>query len=1342
MSESIFTAEINRRSDTNVAFALWPEWKDFDLNNEKWGIKNGPDGLFVDAERVAIPRSLEPDLEHWIRAKDLKHLTASPTVYTTTMEYPDLITNNKHLLHSEFVRWFLSALVNLQYCGREGLDISGEDSNFAWTGYRNPWYGWMHVYSMNKAGKDTQHRPVTNPNGKYIVRLHYMGCWRRILVDDVIPVDKNGRPLLPCTSNNFELWPMLLAKALLKIASLTWTERREIIDFHPIACLTGWTCLIINVAHLTLQDKWDLLTKYSEHFEWTPRTAHDYIPESSANARKPGETQQLLAAAETERPQPTALFLLLSDTRALGSDVVPGLSPCWDHVIYVIQSRDVPIDPKDVKPLLPKWKFHRWLKWAVSRNVIDPADYFVPIRYLRVISPLEECNSSVVRDKNYVAGNSISSNEIERSDKFIRRRMRSQRTSDLPTMSKEEATENVNRWIDFNKMASYVTEMHLFYKLEHFQYSSQVTSDVLKIANESYKAEAAKVASKETGKEKDIYNSGKILKSRYKPLYLFCDSPKKKFFLFNLCTAPKHKNSNLHEKDYLIVEKYNWFFISEPSNQSIIISTTGNKSTIVELKAGRQLLRIHSHSDFGLTTISSDTNFHLGDCATVQQLMTTESDRIEQISKVISDNLCKAYRSFGTRDYPAMLKNLYRSYVPNLQFASSKQNKNFRTLIHRFFMEEQIKLIKKTVPDEELKDILHSLRVFFLNPHIRSEYLDLMTNQKILRNLTKETSKMWSSTSSNRKEVFTYDQAATTIQSFFRMSLVKGYKQLHSPDHALHTQIRERLQKISDLFDPSVASRLLRNLINRHNGLRNLYPCSEDFIHVLNIQEFRGVLENIRHEQWFPIVRIVVNPKPDAVLAAFELLINLPRFALRVFNNQNGREMTRLVNCVMPGHYKYLPDGYTVFAYGWSDKQHFKELDWTFRVITVKGDSMFYQVDEQRPLSLETKPPKLMVDELVGTYIPNVRNCISRCILRVPLKRSIVSIRLTTSYSLAKIRIKVIDEDGNILIDVNGGSTVLLPFVILKHAAENDEDYRTENNSRDIGKEIKNAEKKNLYYIEAFVLNNSWPLTDVEWTVASQAKMKSAGDIKTTIQSGNRTSLRSSLPTMRKDVKQVISNDQTLKSPYWILQVVTDARDAVEICQDTSRESEIILLKESWWSKDPNRSVRGKNLREAFLNAYASKIESDVSLNQTGTQLRLIEDKDMEFCLSYARQYRTLKPSEFHYDLPALDLTKYMKRDKNAKDQRIKTKNDDEILKDQHTAIIVDSQTNYFDYLKNLAELMNKQLRRYLKHFGKKEKNFWQRRTFVDAVYEMRKIYIDSLILEKVKNKANKGKKD
>jgi len=567
----------------------------------------------------------------------------------------------------------------------------------------------------------------------------------------------------------------------------------------------------------------------------------------------------------------------------------------------------------------------------------------------------------------------------------------------------------------------------------------------------------------------------------------------------------------------------------------------------MELEAGRQLLQIHSRLGSGLMIISSDTDFHLGDQATVQQLMTSESYRIEQISKIISDNLCKAYRSFGTRNYPLMLKNFYQSYMPNLQFASLKENKNFRTLIHHFFMEEQVRLIRQIVPDEEFKDILHSLRIFFLNPRIRLESLDLMTNQNILQDLTiRETLK-----------IDVLDQAATTIQSFLKMAIVKGYKKLHNPDHAFHTQIRDRLLKISDLFDLSLASQLLRNVINRHDNLRDLYPCSEDFIHVLNIQEFKNVLRNIRHEQYFPIVRFVVNPKPkETVLAAFELLIDLPRFALRVFNNQSGREMTRLVNHVIPTHYEYLPDGYTVFAYSWNDK-HFKEFDWTIRVITIKGNPTLYQLDEQQSLSLEIKPPRLKVDELIDTYIPNAKDCILRYILQTTSERNSVSIRLTTSYNLTEIKIKVVDEDGNVLIEVNGGSTVLLPLVILKHT-RNEENYRTENNSQDINKKMKNAKKKNLYYIEAFVLNNSWPLTNAEWIVVNQAKIKRAEDIRTKIQSENKASSKS---TMRKNTNQFASDGQGLEPPYWILQVVTDAQEVVEVCICSSLSRKLLFSK-------------------------------------------------------------------------------------------------------------------------------------------------------------------------------------
>ncbi|KAF3420133.1 hypothetical protein E2986_13607 [Frieseomelitta varia] len=105
-------------------------------------------------------------------------------------------------------------------------------------------------------------------HSKYVVRLYFLGAWRRILVDDMIPVNEEKTPLLPRTGNDFELWPMLLAKALLKLCSLTWTDCYEIVDFHPVACLTGWVCLRLEVGYLSPQDKWDFLREYADHFEW------------------------------------------------------------------------------------------------------------------------------------------------------------------------------------------------------------------------------------------------------------------------------------------------------------------------------------------------------------------------------------------------------------------------------------------------------------------------------------------------------------------------------------------------------------------------------------------------------------------------------------------------------------------------------------------------------------------------------------------------------------------------------------------------------------------------------------------------------------------------------------------------------------------------------------------------------------------------------------------------------------------------------------------------------------------------------------------------------------------
>lgn len=70
-------------------------------------------------------------------------------------------------------------------------------------------YLWRAIYPQLPNG-----RPMYNPNGKYVVRLYLGGKWRKVTVNDVIPLDANGLPVVCCSATSLELWPMILAKAV------------------------------------------------------------------------------------------------------------------------------------------------------------------------------------------------------------------------------------------------------------------------------------------------------------------------------------------------------------------------------------------------------------------------------------------------------------------------------------------------------------------------------------------------------------------------------------------------------------------------------------------------------------------------------------------------------------------------------------------------------------------------------------------------------------------------------------------------------------------------------------------------------------------------------------------------------------------------------------------------------------------------------------------------------------------------------------------------------------------------------------------------------------------------
>lgn len=60
--------------------------------------------------------------------------------------------------------------------------------------------------------------PLISANGRYVVKLNFNGCFRRVVIDDRLPVSGSDRFMHIVDRNNPNLlWPALIEKAYLKI---------------------------------------------------------------------------------------------------------------------------------------------------------------------------------------------------------------------------------------------------------------------------------------------------------------------------------------------------------------------------------------------------------------------------------------------------------------------------------------------------------------------------------------------------------------------------------------------------------------------------------------------------------------------------------------------------------------------------------------------------------------------------------------------------------------------------------------------------------------------------------------------------------------------------------------------------------------------------------------------------------------------------------------------------------------------------------------------------------------------------------------------------------------------
>ncbi|XP_051952032.1 androglobin-like isoform X2 [Xyrauchen texanus] len=386
-------------------FFFWPEWTDAEVNAEKWDAAKASKDvkLFDDPEgQVELPASLR--VHTWKRPSEYI-VIKTPVVVENEAAF-DLTSANEHLLSSELMRWIISEIYILwNVCNTEkGMPVSIEAVS-------NPWRPWEHIFSLCKAVKG--HMPLFNAYGKYVIKLYWMGSWRKITVDDMLPFDKDNNLLLPATTNQSELWPMLLAKGILKVASTDISvsgSGRELGEFTVIHCLTGWIAEIIPLKSWFTGNIWEFLRGNIAQFQLEEERSEEKTttadlttvmdsnvdeincespttPKSKATGLTPTPLMVVCASYQPLHllEKRTSVLTKMADSSESLRQV--GLSQLYSHPVLLNRTRDCPLVAPPKPPPVPNWKLVRPRKQTNITDEPKETPIQKPEQFIEVSSP-------------------------------------------------------------------------------------------------------------------------------------------------------------------------------------------------------------------------------------------------------------------------------------------------------------------------------------------------------------------------------------------------------------------------------------------------------------------------------------------------------------------------------------------------------------------------------------------------------------------------------------------------------------------------------------------------------------------------------------------------------------------------------------------------------------------------------------------------------------------------------------------------------------------------------------------------------------------------------------------
>ncbi|KAL3276798.1 hypothetical protein HHI36_012161 [Cryptolaemus montrouzieri] len=545
-----------------------------------------PIKIFEDPQVLFLPFCLQDEEKDWKRPQQI-FSEYQLVVFKDSLDYHDLLNSSSHLFNSTFMRSFVSSVNILEYLAST-THFNTEARTIKYTpNASGVWRPWHHIYSGAKVGPGTIHNPQISLSGKYHIRLFWMGCWRRIVIDDFLPVDATGHVLLPSLpfpsiplqgvfhSNIsvsakekgrgakaekevekpiFEIWPFLLCKGLLKLANMTMNKDQDMLDFDIIHCLTGWVLQTLELDGISSEDKWNMCKTYTKLFSWETKQI-----ESSQQVNKRKKSVHKILAPKQEDIKPHYFIVHCEDMRSLKPSSVQGMSPCWSHDMIIDECRDLPLDEPSPNPEYPLWKTFRWMEWAKARGeytdpiVLDRTKYVKCVSAFKQFSKLTVHKEPDMKDTNknrYPLSNSRTTlpkilPEKSKSQEKLRDVQSSPRSElSKKGKSKEKKVslippDDPSVWIKFEDLCQHLLNFKIFFKPSVFDFKARISDlDLNDIIRDVGVKKVTSSLNIDRGDDwQNVKWANGLQERRNEPLYFFIDSLLDKMMLINLCQA-------------------------------------------------------------------------------------------------------------------------------------------------------------------------------------------------------------------------------------------------------------------------------------------------------------------------------------------------------------------------------------------------------------------------------------------------------------------------------------------------------------------------------------------------------------------------------------------------------------------------------------------------------------------------------------------------------------------------------------------------------------------------------------------------------------------------------------